>query len=113
VTSQGHPAAIFRRALERENLPMAEATARELREVTLEDALELTILIARKTPHRHSRAAARWIRRYLQERPDATLEDVALAAGCLAALDTAHHEGAATTLRAMAAQPLAARRRSR
>jgi hypothetical protein len=83
---------------------MAEATARELGQLTLVDALDLTILIARKTPQRHSRAAARWLRRYLEAMPDATLEDVALAAGCLASLDTAHHEGAASTLRAMAAR---------
>jgi hypothetical protein len=58
-TSQGHPYAIFRRALERENLPAAEAAARELPWVGLLDALELTALIARKEPRRHSRVAAR------------------------------------------------------
>jgi hypothetical protein len=45
---------IFRRAIERRNPPLAEATARELGGLTLVDALELTILIARKTPQRHS-----------------------------------------------------------
>jgi hypothetical protein len=104
MTSQGHPSVIFRRALERGNLPLAEATARELRQISLADALELTILIARKTPQRRSRAAARWIRRYLQASPDATLEEIALAVGCLASLNTSHHEAAAATLRAMSEQ---------
>jgi hypothetical protein len=52
-TSQGHPYTIFRRALERKNLLVAEATAKELPPLNLTDALELTVLIARKDPRRH------------------------------------------------------------
>jgi hypothetical protein len=33
--------------------------------LSLEDALDLTILIARKDPRRHPRVAARWLLRYL------------------------------------------------
>jgi hypothetical protein len=47
---QGHSLSIFRRAIERGNLTVAEATARELLRISLTDALELTILIARKDP---------------------------------------------------------------
>jgi hypothetical protein len=66
-TSQGHPYTIFRRALERGNLPVAEATAKDLPPLSLEDALELTMLIARKDQRRHPRVAARWLLRYLED----------------------------------------------
>jgi hypothetical protein len=59
-TSQGHPRTIFRRALERGNLVLAEVTAREIGRVTIAEALELTALVARKQPHRYGRFAARW-----------------------------------------------------
>jgi hypothetical protein len=49
-TSQGHPRTIFRRALEHDNLVLAEVTAREIGRVTIADALELTALVARKEP---------------------------------------------------------------
>jgi hypothetical protein len=41
--------------------------------------LELTILIARKDPRRHPRMAARWLRRYLEERDHATIDEAAMA----------------------------------
>jgi terminase large subunit-like protein len=65
-TSQGHPYTIFRRALERGNLLGAEATAKELPRLGLEDALELTLLAVRKDPRRHPQVAARWLLRYLE-----------------------------------------------
>jgi hypothetical protein len=37
----------------------AVAAARELPQLSLEDALELTLLVARKDPRRHPRVAAR------------------------------------------------------
>jgi hypothetical protein len=42
----------------------AEATAKELPRLGLADALELTILIARKGPAPAPRVAARWLLRY-------------------------------------------------
>jgi hypothetical protein len=42
---------------------IAEATARELGELTLTEALDLMALIARKEPHRHGRVAPRWLAR--------------------------------------------------
>jgi hypothetical protein len=58
-TSQGRPHTVFRRALERGNLLVAEATAREVGRISLAEALELTFLIAQKEPGRHPRVAAR------------------------------------------------------
>jgi hypothetical protein len=89
----------LRRALERGNLLVAEATAKELPRVSLTDALELTLLIAQKEPRRHPRVAARWLRRYLDERPGATIEEAAMVAGCLAGLGGGHHDEAARALR--------------
>jgi hypothetical protein len=43
VTAQGHPRVIFKRAVERGNVVIAEATARELG-LTLEEALQLVLL---------------------------------------------------------------------
>ncbi len=101
-TSQGRPYSIFRRALERWNLLVAEATAKELPPLNLTDALELTILIARKEPRRHPRVAARWLLRYLEECGDATIDEAVMVAACLAALAGDRHGDAAPTLRAMA-----------
>jgi hypothetical protein len=77
-TSQGHPRTIFRRALARGNLVLAEVTAREIGRVTIAEALELTALVARKQPYRYGRVAARWRCLYLEDHQNATLEDVAL-----------------------------------
>jgi hypothetical protein len=46
VTAQGHPRAIFKRAIERGNVVIAEATARELGQLNLEEALQLVLLYA-------------------------------------------------------------------
>jgi hypothetical protein len=48
---------------------MALAAAKDLSQLSLVDALELTILVARKDPRRHPRVAARWLLRYLEEHP--------------------------------------------
>jgi hypothetical protein len=61
----------------------ALAAARELPQLRLEDALELTLLVARKDPRRHPRVAARWLQRYLEEDLAATVEEAALAASSL------------------------------
>jgi hypothetical protein len=59
------------------NLLVAEATARELPRLSLADALDLTLLIAEKDPRRHPRVSARWLFRYLEERPEATITEAA------------------------------------
>jgi hypothetical protein len=48
----GLPPAIFRRALERGNLLVAEATAKENGRLSLGEALELTLLTAGEEPAR-------------------------------------------------------------
>jgi hypothetical protein len=40
---------------------MAAAAARDLPQLSLLDALELTVLVARKDPGRHQRVASRWL----------------------------------------------------
>jgi len=45
MTAQGHPRAILKRAVERGNVVIAEATARELG-LSLEEALQLVLLYA-------------------------------------------------------------------
>ena len=62
MTAQGHPRRIFQTAIERGNLVTAEATARELGRISLEEALALTALVAEKEPERRSRFAVRWLR---------------------------------------------------
>jgi len=103
MTVQGSPHSIFARAIEHGNLLVAETTLRvEITHPTLLDLLELTALIALKDPARHSRAAARWLRRWLDAIDDATIEDAALAASCLQTLGSRHHGSALATLRRLA-----------
>jgi len=104
VTSQGHPRAIFQRAIERGNLIVAEGMARELGRITLAEALELTALIAHKDPRQHSRYAVRWLRRLLEERQGVTIEEALLAASALSALGGPAHEQAVALLRSLAAR---------
>jgi hypothetical protein len=65
---------------------MALAAAKDLPQLNLADALELTILVARKEPRRHPRVAARWLLRFLEEHPHLTIEEAALASSSLVAL---------------------------
>jgi hypothetical protein len=109
-TSQGHPYAVFQRALKRRNVLSALAAAKELPQLDLLDALELTVLVARKDPRRHQRVASRWLLRYLEEDPHATIEETALAASSLIALTGVAHQEAAQTLRAMAERATSRRR---
>jgi hypothetical protein len=88
----------------------ALAAARELPHLSLSDALELTMLIARKDPSRHSRVAARWLLRYLEEDPEATIDEAALAASSPVALTGAGYQEAAQTLEAMAERATRRRR---
>jgi hypothetical protein len=94
---------IFKRAIERGNLVVAEATLRtEIPRPTLVDLLDLTALIAFKQSERHGRVAGRWLLRYLQTVEDATIDDASYVATCLQALGGRHHEHALAALRSMA-----------
>ena len=92
---------MFHRAIERGNLLVAETTLRELGRPSLCELLELRILIAERDPRRHPRVAARWLLRYLEAQDDATIEDAAFIASCLAALTGERKAEAASALRAV------------
>jgi hypothetical protein len=89
LTAQGHPRRIFATAIERGNIVMAEATARELElgRISLEEALALTALVAEKEPERRSRFAVRWLRRLLEEDVTLTIEEAVVTGSCLSALE--------------------------
>jgi hypothetical protein len=89
---------------------MAVAAAKDLPQLSLADALELTVLVARKDPRRHQRVASRWLLRFLEEDPHATIEVAALAAASLVALTGVAHQEAGQTLRAMAERATSRRR---
>jgi len=79
-------------------------TVREIGVVSLDEALELTALMAQKGEWpRARRAAARWLERYLAEKSP-TIDDAVFVAGCLAALGGRNHGEALATLRALAAR---------
>jgi hypothetical protein len=75
--------------------------ARELGRISLAEALELTILIARKEPRPLSKVAVRWLERYLAEQ-EPTLSEVALAVAALSALGDEAPGEATRVLRALA-----------
>jgi len=103
VTSQGHPYAIFRRALERGNLAAAWAAAAELRVVSLSDALALCLLVREREPARFSRAALRWHARFCAETEGVDLEDARLVLDLLAAIGGREPGRAARALRELLA----------
>ena len=102
MTAQGHPRAIYQRAIDRGNLAVAETILRELGRPSLVELLELTALIAQKDPGRHGRVATRWLQRYLDERGDATIDEAILIAAALQELAGHSHRAALTALRDMA-----------
>lgn len=77
---------LFRRALERGNLLVAETTLRAICRPATEELLLLTALICRKQPERGKRVAARFLERWLERSVDTEIEDAALVAALLAAL---------------------------
>jgi hypothetical protein len=76
VTSEAHALVRFRRAIERRALWMAEDAARELPNLSLEDALKLVHLYAEHESPKFEPAARRWLVRYLTEGTP-SLKDVA------------------------------------
>ena len=102
MTAQGHPRAIFKRAIKNGNVLVAEMTARELGRLSLAEALALTALVVQKDPTRRSRYAVRWLRRLLEEDKLLTIEEATLAASALAALGGRGSDEALTTLSTMA-----------
>ena len=86
MTAQPSPQIRFRRAIDARSIPLAELTAREMRHLTLEEALDLVILYAEKGDAKFQRAACKWLARLLTERETLTLADALSAASALVAL---------------------------
>jgi hypothetical protein len=97
----GHARAALRRALERGNLVVAENEAREVGQLDLSEALELTALFALHDRQRGARYAVRWLQRWLEETKGPPIEDAAMVVACLAALGGTGHELALNALRAV------------
>lgn len=96
----------FQRAVARGNLPVALATARELGNLSLEDALALTELFGRIGDERFEQAAVRWLVRLAAERRPG-LDALRLAVALLAALPDPHSgPGAHELLRSLARRRL-------
>jgi hypothetical protein len=83
LTSQGSAHGRFARAIKARQLFQAEVAARELRGLSLDDALELVILIAAQRPDRLERAAVRWHGRLEVELPMLTLAESRFALAAL------------------------------
>lgn len=83
MTSQGSAHGRFTRAITQRNRFQAELAARELRGLSLPDALELVILIAATRPDRLERAAIRWHGRLEVELPMLTLAESRFALAAL------------------------------
>jgi hypothetical protein len=95
---------VFRRALDRGNLMVAEQTARDVGHVDLREALELCALIATHNRERGARAGTRWLWRWLEQASEPPpVDEVAMVAAALAALGGAGHHDALVSLRAVAA----------
>lgn len=80
VGSATSPLPRFRAAIERGSLIQAEAAARELGGLELDDALRLLLLLHRERDERYERAAVRFLGRVLSEYPGVgfTLADTLL-----------------------------------
>lgn len=83
MTSEGSASGRFSRAIKQRNLFQAEIAAREMRGLSLIDALELVILIAAVRPDRLERAAVRWHGRLEVEVPKLTLAESRFALAAL------------------------------
>jgi hypothetical protein len=67
LTAQPHAHVRFRRAIERRALWLAEDAARELPNLSLQDALQLVHFYAEPGSPKYEKAATRWLARYLRE----------------------------------------------
>ncbi len=92
ITSQGHPYARFKRALQSRNATLATAAAQELEEVALDDALRLVLLYREARDWRFERAALRWHLLLLTEAPALGLQGARVSAQALIAIGGEHVE---------------------
>ena len=89
----------FTRACEQGDVFSAELAARELPQVSLEQALRLGCLYAATGDDKFEHAAVRWLGRLIGERRDTTIGSVQLAAGALMELRGHRRETALGVLR--------------
>jgi hypothetical protein len=80
----------------------AEAAARQLGQLTLDNALKLLFLYAEKEPLKYDRAALRWLGRYVTEGKGVSLLETQLALSALSELRTGSREAAAKMLTELA-----------
>jgi hypothetical protein len=92
MTSQGSALARLKRSLDGGHLMMAEVAARELARVPLPDALRLCLLMDREDDPRFDRAAAKWLARFVTERPRVGFEDLRVVMHAFDALPDQHAE---------------------
>src|SRR6201990_1590453 len=83
VTSDGSAYSRFRRALDTGNELLVIATARELPQVSLADALRVVLLFRDGEPDRYERACVRWLGRFALEARGVTIDAVRAAAEAL------------------------------
>jgi hypothetical protein len=101
MTSDGRPYARFRRALDVRSVGTAELAAQEVGRHGLIDALDYLTLLAAEAPDHFDRAARRWLSRLLEESPSLTLDEVAIALGCLRGLSAGYGDESRELLRAL------------
>jgi hypothetical protein len=83
VTSDGSAYSRFRRALDTGNELLVIATARELPQVSLADALRVVLLFRDGEPDRYERACVRWLGRFALEARGVTIDAIRAAAEAL------------------------------
>jgi hypothetical protein len=83
VTSDGSAYSRFRRALDTGNELLVIATARELPQVSLADALRVVLLFRDGEADRYERACVRWLGRFALEARGVTIDAVRAAAEAL------------------------------
>ena len=94
VTARGSPYARLQRALDARHLLKALDAAAELRVVSLDDAMELCLLLAEAGDRRYETAARRWLQRFANERGP-TLGQILLAGAALSELGSQPRSAAA------------------
>ena len=92
----------FQRAVQQGNVMRAEAAARQLGQLPLDQALRLLFLYAEKEPIKFDRAALRWLARYVTEGKAVSLLKAQLALAALSELRAGEREAAAKLLSELA-----------
>jgi hypothetical protein len=105
MTSQGTPHGRFSRAIRDRHFQRAIMAAYELEHVTLENALELTILAAEVGDRRWPKLAARWHSLFVDETRGIGAAESAFVLAAACALDGPLSELAAKTLRQLVVDP--------